>query len=79
MQHCYQLMTTKEKKRSTWKESIETKVKNANFNADLLQKVKRREKLNPEETRQVRKVMRENSLILDRLNDVDQMISTLKD
>ena len=72
-------MTTKEKKRSTWKESIETKVKNANFNADLLQKVKRREKLNPEETRQARKVMRENSLILDRLNDVDQMISTLKD
>jgi hypothetical protein len=64
VQHSYQKMTAKEKKQSTWQESILAKAEKARMSVKLLEKVKAREKLSPEETKEGRRIMRELHLVL---------------
>ena len=77
VQHSYQKMTAKEKKQSTWQESILAKAEKARMSVKLLEKVKAREKLSPEETKEGRRIMRELDLVLERFDDIEQAIGLL--
>lgn len=77
VQLAYQALTTKTVKKSTWKEDIEEKIKEANISRDLLSKAMVQPLTASGELKQARKVMRQLGLVLDSRDGKIEAISKL--
>ena len=69
-QMTYQEISSKEKKPSEWKENIEAKILKYKIHLDLLKKSKDINSLNLNEQKALKKLMRENNLIMNKETDI---------
>ncbi|KAK1349999.1 hypothetical protein LUQ84_000986 [Hamiltosporidium tvaerminnensis] len=73
-QVCYDDETRKERPRSSWKESIESKISVLKLSKDILEKARRREELSSSQTKSLKKIMREFNLDLNKTNDLSEAL-----
>ncbi|TBU11757.1 reverse transcriptase, partial [Hamiltosporidium tvaerminnensis] len=73
-QVCYDDETRKERPRSSWKESIESKISVLKLSKDILEKARRREELSSSQTKSLKKIMREFNLDLNKTNDLSKAV-----
>ncbi|KAI4293539.1 hypothetical protein PAPHI01_2813, partial [Pancytospora philotis] len=78
-QACYESRTRKERKPSTWRESIEKKVQLNKTNKDLISRYTKGDALPPRELSDARKCMRDLNLILDNKRDAMEALSILEE
>ncbi|KAK1349148.1 hypothetical protein LUQ84_001827 [Hamiltosporidium tvaerminnensis] len=73
-QVCYDDETRKERPRSAWKESIESKISVLKLSKDILEKARKREELSSSQTKSLKKIMREFNLDLNKTNDLSEAV-----
>ncbi|TBU03897.1 hypothetical protein CWI36_0354p0040 [Hamiltosporidium magnivora] len=71
---CYDEATRKEKRRSAWKENIESKISKLVLSKDLLEKARKQEKLSTSETKSLKKIMREFNLNMSSVTDLSEAL-----
>ncbi|TBU11070.1 reverse transcriptase, partial [Hamiltosporidium tvaerminnensis] len=68
------IIQTAQRPRSTWKESIESKISVLKLSKDILEKARRREELSSSQTKSLKKIMREFNLDLNKTNDLSEAL-----
>ncbi|KAK1347433.1 hypothetical protein LUQ84_003197 [Hamiltosporidium tvaerminnensis] len=73
-QVCYDDETRKERPRSAWKESFESKISVLKLSKDILENASRREELSSSQTKSLKKIMREFNLDPNKTNDLSEAL-----
>jgi len=78
IQRCYQSMTEKEKKQSSWTKSIQSKIESLKSKTEVLKRIQKQEKPEAEDIKTGRRIMRELNLILQLKDDKAEAIDIIE-